>query len=152
MKAAMKMLIVGVLIVNSLSVIAGGIVKIGEWNQREASTIPILLECDEDLSFLSMTLSYDDTANFNQPSVEITESRFPWDNRGIVTSVNAEKGEYIFTVADLNGRNTMVSAGDGVLFTIAGQASTDFEATTSVEITKIEAFNQAGKKVEIEVQ
>ena len=131
---------------------ASGTVSVGESvssADSSAITIPIHLNTSEDLSCFSVNLGYAEHLSLDKESITINEARFPWNSRSVMISVNDEKKEIVFTVADLIGQNTMVSSGEGLLLAINGTTSDGESASPGIAITNVTAFDTHGAPVEL---
>ena len=146
MKLFKQVILTGVLGIGfCVSVFAGGKVSIHKSGANEGM-VPVLLKCEENLSCFSLTLSHNNFA-IDPKDIRINEERFPWKKRAVTISADQDKGELIFTVADLIGQNSMVSRGEGILFSVPVE-----ELGESIKILDAQAFNQQGEVVQLIVQ
>lgn len=142
-------------VLGSRAVQAGNTVAVGTLtkNQNGEAEVAIELEVQVDLSCLSVVLRYDPSKlRVAKDGLKLSPTRFPWGRRSVLFSVDPEKKQLIFTVADLVGQNTMVKAGNGPAFTIVGLPVADSgPLPPAPEITKTTAFDGRGNKVALGV-
>ncbi len=122
-------------------------------NEKGEIEIPVHLAVEVDLSCLSVVLRYDPSEiALTKDGLRLAPTRFPWQRRSVLVSVDPKQGQLVFTVADLVGRNCMVKAGDGPAFTIVGLSAGDSAALPSApEVVKATAFDCQGNKVVLRV-
>ena len=135
---------------------AGDTVSVGTptKNQNGEIEIPIELGVGVDLSCFSVVLQYDPSRlQVTKDGLKLAATRFPWERRSVLFSVEPKKKRLVFTVADLVGRNTMVRAGNGLALTIVGLPAGDGGALPPApEIIKTTAFDSRGNKVALAVE
>ena len=114
--------------------------------------VPVILNVDVDLSCLSVILSYPpQDIRVAKDGLDLTASRLPWRWRSVLFTVKEKDNQLVFTVADLLGQNTMVVAGEGPLFTIAGKTRSNAVAAPPLKILKVSAFDRNGNSVQVSV-
>ena len=141
---AMITTVVGIML--SISLFAGGTISI-DGEMAENGIVEIELDCDQDLSLLSFTLQFDSDTAIDSTEIEMNEARFPWNTRGVLTSVDEDQRTLTFTVADLFGQNVMVFKGEGLLFTVPFSGN-----EKELTVTNVQALSQQGKVVELAVR
>ena len=137
-------------IFTSMSVWADGFISVGEGSVNGDLEVPIVLQCEKALSCLSLTINYKNVA-IDAGGIKLNEARFPWKNRAVTISINEDRQEVVFSVADLVGQNAMVTKGAGTLLHIPVSGLADGVSDTMLTIKRVQAFDQYGDALELAI-